>query len=347
MNNIDLPLHPTYDSILYIDSRNKLEGSFHNTERSISHIEAPFHNTEKSISLTESTIYKNKNILTTENNNIINFYKTYKQFNFEIMNILFIELFENNIIDKKNIKNEKELIHKIIYQESNTTLKCNKDIGIILSKIYPNDFIMKINDSHIILRRLNKQNIYIKNVENLLNTNNDDVNSFIEILKTDNVSGIFISQYSGIVDKPNYYIEIYNNNILLYIQNCYYNYDKIKDAVDIFDNLYKVLANKTNEININKKLFDEIFKEYEYFNNYKMSIIKLIQNNNNNVINYTKKMNMDNLHKCLSNFYVLDGKSSSYTCDICNVYISNTLKGIAAHKKGCKKKNIYKENINL
>ena len=42
--------------------------------------------------------------------------------------------------------------------------------------------------------------------------------------------------------------------------------------------------------------------------------------------------------KYLSNHFTLNNKTTHHTCDICNIYMSTTLKGIAAHKKGCKKK---------
>ena len=81
-----------------------------------------------------------------------------------------------------------------------------------------------------------------------------------------------------------------------------------------------------------RKFLFELENKLTWLDTYKVHV------NNYKLRNYTKNLNCDKLHKYLSNHFTLNNKLNSHTCDICNIYISNTLKGIAAHKKGCKKK---------
>jgi transposase-like protein len=85
---------------------------------------------------------------------------------------------------------------------------------------------------------------------------------------------------------------------------------------------------------INSVGINEIILEY---NNYKKKQEKIIEN--------LKMVTRDlSLNKCkYFDKYLLDNKCSTkqkYTCELCNSYFSNTKKGMAAHKKGCKKKQV-------
>jgi len=286
-----------------------------------------------------------------QNEKIKNFYNSNKELNFEKINLLLIDLFENNnnpnknFLTKNNInfKDEKDFIYNLFLNNSNNNIEKVKSIEFVLSKIFPNDEISKSNDSHIILKRENKNTIFIQNEEQLYNIDNTIVSNFIEIIKQNNTSGILISQYSGIIGKPNFSFDIINNNIILYIHNCNFDIDKIKTAIEVFDNIYKI---NSKDIMINKDILNNIYQEYEYFVNYKQTLIKLIQNDNNNIINYIKNINFDKLNSNLFNDFKSTTNVNFYTCNICNIYISNTLKGLAAHKKGCKRKYCNKINEN-
>ena len=87
------------------------------------------------------------------------------------------------------------------------------------------------------------------------NINNTITDFFIETIKKQNTSGIFISQHSGILNKSNFLIEVYNENIIVYIQYCKYDLEKIKNAIEIIDNLYDKLKQiKKDNIKMLKKL---------------------------------------------------------------------------------------------
>ena len=111
-----------------------------------------------------------------------------------------------------------------------------------------------------ILKRIDKPNILIENKDYSHNINKEEVAKFIRDINTQNMSGIFISQYSGITFKHNYHIDIHKGNILVYIQHCEYNPDRIRIAVDIIDYLYNKVQelNTDDSNNISKEILDDI-----------------------------------------------------------------------------------------
>ena len=194
------------------------------------------------------------------------------------------------------------------------------------------DFILKSQD---------KPTIIIENKESMMNIDTDITDCFIASLKEQNCCGIFISQHSGIINKENFKIEIYNGNIMIYVAKCKYDAEKIKNAIEIIYTLYDKLKIFNNEMNpiISAVLLNDINKEYQTFLTYKESVIKFIKENNNTIIKQIENFKFDVLDKYLSTKFVENQNNCViHKCNLCGVYTSKTLKGIAAHKKGCIKK---------
>ena len=231
---------------------------------------------------------------------------------------------------------------------------------IILSKLFPTNDIQEYNVDNELINDLNgctkninyliiknnKPSILFKSIESLQNISLKTSEKFVDHIKKYNLCGIFISQTSGIIDKPDYHIEIYNNNIIIYIQNCNYDYNKIQNANIIMDVLYSKIEilNDNKNLIITNDLLKEISIEYQSFICYKDSIINNIKENSKNMINSVENLNFPILDNYLSTYCIntIQIQKQKYTCDICNVFNSYKLKGIAAHKKGCKrKKNNY------
>jgi hypothetical protein len=276
--------------------------------------------------------------LSNSNNKIQSFYKNNPKINFEEINLLFIELYNNNNNNETNF--QEHLINFINMYKSEIGENL---LGKILNKINPTSEIITNNDDQIccnyILKRLNKSNILIESKECENNINNTVTNFFIETIKKQNTSGIFISQHSGILNKSNFLIEVYNENIIVYIQYCKYDPEKIKNAIEIIDNLYDKLKQikKDNIHFVDKETLNEINSEYLLFQTKKDNIINLIHEYNNNIIKQIECINFNCLDKYLSSKIDSNKKVGIYTCSICNSYTSNKLKGISAHKRGCKK----------
>jgi hypothetical protein len=273
------------------------------------------------------------------NKKILDFYKAHPLLDFEKINVRLIDLFEQLLLDT----NEKELINNHIFPLNYSTLNHNT-MDIILSKLFPSDEIINdtLSNCDYLLKRYNNPNVIFKCVDFFKNVDNNITDMFVSSIKEKNSCGVFISQNSGILNKPNYHIEIFNGNVLIYLQHCNYNCDNIQNAINIIDMLYKKLKHYDSEtsIEINKDVLCDINNEYQCFINHKEITLNLIKEQNKTLINHIDKFNFPNLEKYLSIHCINKETKKKYVCDICDSYTSYTLKGIAAHKKGCKRKNI-------
>ena len=276
----------------------------------------------------------------TLNTKIHSFYSKNPKINFEQINLLFIEIFEKS--NTTLLSDFQKQITDFIATNSNETGE--NILEIILNKIIPTSEVIKNKNDQIccdyILRRDNKPNIMIESKICKTNINNDITNIFIETIKKNNQCGIFISQHSGILNKCNYHIETYNENIIVFIQNCEYSVEKIKNAIEIIDNLYYKLKQlrKENNYVIDKETLNEINSEYQLFINKKTHIIDFAQEYHTNLIKQIEGLQFKCLDNYLSSKIDFNKKVGIYKCDLCNIYTSNKLKGMSAHKRGCKKK---------
>jgi hypothetical protein len=199
----------------------------------------------------------------------------------------------------------------------------------------------------ILMRRDAKPTILFKTNEGSANVNTDEISKFLITSEEHHCHGIFMSQYSGIVGKPNYHIEIHNHqNIIVYIHNVQYIPEKMKMAVDIIDNLesqfkkWNLLksrgmgAEETHTM-ISKEILDEINKEYQSFIVQKLTIIQSLKESQRKV----EDMKLTSLETYLSTKYA-SNRSPKLVCDLCNIFNACNLKALAAHKRGCKRKTI-------
>jgi hypothetical protein len=220
-----------------------------------------------------------------------------------------------------------------------------QNLHSILNTIYSNAEIINTSGTKasgdFIMKRIDKPSILFENKDYDYNIPKDEIAKFIRDVDTQNIHGIFSSQYSGIAFKQNFQIDINKGNVLVYIQHCEYSLDKIRIAVDIIDSL----AVKLQDLNmdedgntISKEILDEINLEYQGFITQKETMTTLLKD-------FTKKMNtqiedirLPCLDKYLSQKYAYV-KANNFTCDICNVFSASTKQSIAAHKRSCSKKS--------
>jgi len=190
------------------------------------------------------------------------------------------------------------------------------------------------------MKRVDKPDIMIENKEYNYNIPKEEISKFIRDIEALNMSGIFISQHSGIAFKQNFQIDINNGNILIYIQKCDYDPDKIRLAVDIIDNLSSKLKDiniNDENINISKDILDGINDDYRSFITNKETLHTILRD-------FTKKMNtqiddlsMPNLDRYLEPKYAYV-KDRVFKCDLCNEFIGKNKQALSSHKRGCKKK---------
>jgi hypothetical protein len=170
------------------------------------------------------------------------------------------------------------------------------------------------------------------------------LNDFTKKIENTKSSGIFMSQKTGISEKPNFHIELYHGNVLVYIHNLeQHSAEKVRIAINIIDNLgaklKEVNASDNKNIYIPKEVLDEINKEYIAFIHKKETVISIIKESNKKILAEIDDFQFPNLDKYLSTRFVVSSFKPTHKCDICNIFCGNNLKALAAHKRGCIRKN--------
>jgi hypothetical protein len=194
-----------------------------------------------------------------------------------------------------------------------------------------------------IMKRIDKPDIMIENKDYSYNIPKEEISKFIRDSETLNMSSIFISECSGIAFKQNYQIDINKGNILVYIQKCDYDPEKIRVAVDIIDSI----THKLNDIDINddndnsfaisKEILDSINDDYRSFITYKGSLHTILRDFNKNMNTQIDGLVMPNLDKYLEPKYAFV-KDRVFYCDLCNDFSGKSKQSLSAHKRACKKK---------
>ena len=221
------------------------------------------------------------------------------------------------------------------------------ELSSVLQSIYSSAEITNTTGSKasgdFIMKRTDKPNVMIENKEYNYTIPKEEISKFIRDIDTLNMSGIFISQHSGIAFKQNFQIDINKGNVLVYIQKCEYNAEHIRIAVDIIDNLSPKLKDfYTDDENcsISKDILDDINVDYHAFIAQKESLQTVLRD-------FTKRMNaqieelaLPSRDRYLEPKYAYV-KDRLFKCDLCNDFNGKSKQALSAHKRGCKKKHSH------
>ena len=229
----------------------------------------------------------------------------------------------NNI--RLSLDDTKNTVTHLSHKFLNTSNKGRISENILesaLSQKFPSYSIKRTtHDPHsgdFILSSPHKPSILLENKDYTSNVSTDEVQKFIRDLHTNQLSGILISQNSGISNKQNFSIEFFDNNVALYIHNCNYDMDQIQLAIDIIYSLLEFISSHSNHSlshSIDQNTFTQIQSEY----------LEFIQNRNDTITQ---------LHSCIKNIKKLDLssikglldkhsnilstiKNNTFTCHIC------------------------------
>jgi hypothetical protein len=205
--------------------------------------------------------------------------------------------------------------------------------------------VQKLNDEDFLFKRMNKPIIYIENKFDSMNIDEEITIDFINHSNNNKHNGILVSHNSGIVNKYDYEIQIYDGHIFVFLQNTNFDIDKIKNAINIIDVLYEkleIMNSNSNIYNISNEVLNEINQEFQLFLVQKNDIHECLKDMNKKISAKIENLKFSSLEKYLSTKIDNVKKTGQHRCSLCNNYTSNTLKGIAAHKRGCiKKMNKY------
>jgi hypothetical protein len=312
-------------------------------------------------------------MLKIENKSVVNFYNENTFIDFEKANIFLVALFKNSV---KNVKYDSSktsdfesayenqceinLNYNSIENECEINLNYNsienkssiiesqlgeEKIEMILNKLNPTKEINANIDETIcgdfIIKDDNYPNIIIENKITNSNIKQTEIDYFIKSCKQNQSNGIFMSQNTGIIGKNNFEIDIIGSNVIVYIHCVEYDESKIQIAFELLYTLYdKVkLLNIDNQNTISKDVLFEINKEHQLFIMQKEELQKYIKLNQTQMLNQVDSIKFSSLNNFLSTKFDNADKKGIHKCNLCKYYTSNTLKGMAAHKRGCKKKH--------
>jgi hypothetical protein len=313
---------------------------------------------------------------------ICKFYSDNPTVNFEAINLLIIDLFEklsiqdhittyikptNAFIQPNNtMKNNEECIHTEITGIKDSTSKVfdelstfigkyrstsptamSDDLECVLNNAYPTARISRnFSEGAFILNHMGSS-FYIQNNTQTTNLTEDTVTNFLKKVKENNTNAILLAQYTGIIDKPNYHIDIYGGHIILFIHMVNYNIDKIKIGVDIVNHLsdkLRELNHTESDYSVSKPILEDINREYQGFIRQKDMVLNTLKDNHKRILSQLEDFKFPILNQYLSTKFTSILRPG-FKCDICRIFTVNTLKGLAAHKRGCIRKNPVVSNI--
>ena len=234
-------------------------------------------------------------------------------------------------------------LNDIVHQLPNTEDENSVTFEHILSQTFPTASITTESDSNIFnLFREDKTAIYIETHDKRnYNIGISDVKQFVKRAIEKNTHSILVSQYTGITSKPNYHIEIHNNIVVIYLHKLSYSSETLQIATDMIDSISGKLTEfcslSENKYSIPKEVLDNINREYQQFIMQKETIMTGFKEQQKRLLSQLDDLRFGSLDKYLSTRYS-SCKKQGYNCDMCNNFNVGTLKGLAAHKRGCARK---------
>jgi len=298
-------------------------------------------------------------MLSTLSPRLITFYKENPQIDFESVNLFYVDIFEKLMSSTSHPLSPSEstninLQGKILTELDSVINHCKKmdkpvDIPLLLNQLFSTCEVMKqpvINENleTCMLKRPGKTGIYVGSFGLNCNATAEEIQDFSKIVEDKRCHGIFVNQKAGISGKPNYHIDYIHGNVIVFIHQAEYSQEKIKVAIDIIDNIstkLKDLNNNHGDCTIPKMVLDDINKEYQLFLTQKEAVITVYKDCQKKVLSQFDEIRFPCLDKYLSTKYMPQPLKHGHKCDLCKSFNANNLKALAAHKRGCARKNVF------
>jgi hypothetical protein len=264
--------------------------------------------------------------------------------NQELFNTKLNSLREETIINKtSNDKVMNELNEFLSKYKSSSQFKgqCSENmLESVLNKMYPSGEIINTTGikaaGDFTLKREGKQHLIIENKMYERNVNVDEIKKFLRDVNEQKTNGIMMSQFSGIVSKSNFFIEIHDGKVLIYLHNVEYSPEKIRlaiDAIDIISSKIEEISN-VEELNgciIRKDTLDKINDQFQMFITQKEMILTTVKEMNKKLMTQVEDLKMPDLSLYLNEKYA-SIQNQQFTCEYCSIPFQNK-RSLAAHKK--------------
>lgn len=209
----------------------------------------------------------------------------------------------------------------------------------LLNKLYPMAHVVNTSTTKatgdFILRRNGMGNIMIENKNYEGNVSNEEVKKFLRDIKEQNCNGLFLSQFSGIVNKPNYFIEIHEGNVLVYIHHVEHDAEKIKTGIEIIDHLSSKIrdfyVNEHHGFTIEKDTLDSINAEFQVFLAHRDALVTSVRDFQKKMITQIEELKMPELQIYLCGKYAT-AQNLQYACHECGEMFAKK-NALASHMK--------------
>ena len=188
-----------------------------------------------------------------------------------------------------------------------------KDLEKVLIDLFPDDEIINTTgetaSGDFILKRNSQEYIMFETKSYQSNVDVKEVEKFIRDAANKRLHSIMISQYTGIVSKKPYTIEINEYGcILIYLHQVHFSPDKINQAVQIINNMSPKMKQITEEeqvngINIDKDLLNKINKEFISFLDNKEKLKNFLKEQNKMACLQVDGLDMPDLSSLLEEKY--------------------------------------------
>ena len=197
-----------------------------------------------------------------------------------------------------------------------------KDLERVLIDMFPEDEIINTTgetaSGDFILRRNNNDYIMFETKSYQTNVDTKETDKFMRDVSNKKLHSIMMSQYTGIVGKKPYTIEINEYGcILIYLHHVNFSHDKIKQAVQIIDNMSPKIKKITEEeiengIIIDKDILNKINSEFIVFLEKKEKLKEFLKEQHKSACIQIDSLDMPDLSKFLDDKSGISKKMKIY-----------------------------------
>lgn len=253
------------------------------------------------------------------------------------------ELIVNKATNERLYSEMSEFLHKYKASSQFKGQYSEHMLETILTEMFPTASVENTTaqtaSGDFMLHRDGFQDILIENKNYERNVDLEEIKKFLRDVNNKDCSGIMMSQLSGIVSKPNFFIEIHNGKVLVYLHKVYFSKEQIKMAIDVIDHLSSRLTTiVTNEeehgINIRKEVLDKINSEVQLFVKNKEMMASTIKETSRKLLSQLEELHLPELTLLLNDKYA-SIQNQEFVCEFCKRSF-DTKRGLGHHKKAHK-----------
>jgi hypothetical protein len=253
------------------------------------------------------------------------------------------ELLVNKATNERLYSEMSEFLHKYKASSQFKGQYSEHMLETILTDMFPTASVENTTSQtasgDFMLHRDGFQDILIENKNYERNVDLEEIKKFLRDVNNKDCSGIMMSQLSGIVSKPNFFIEIHNGKVLVYLHKVYFSKEQIKMAIDVIDHLSSRLTTiVTNEeehgVNIRKEVMDKINSEVQTFVKNKELMATTIKETSRKLLTQLEELHLPELTLLLNDKYA-SIQNQEFVCEFCKRSFDSK-RGLGHHKKAHK-----------